>query len=707
MTVPLLLRATVYGVVLNSFGALLLTEVLSPPVLGLVGGLMAASWFTDAIRGHIPNYRRLWDVITALFFGYTILDFLLLAESFIAAIVHLLLFLLVYKLFNARRNRDLLDVFILSFLMLVVASTLTTSLGFLAVFCGYMLLGIWGLLLFHLKRETDAAYPEKSHDLLAAPGLIPPRFLVSGLGVVGAALVLTLIIFFTIPRVGRSFLPFRGNLGSLVTGFTDRVDLGADGSIQSDPTIVMRVSFPDDPGAVRRYPDLKWRGVALSRFDGRAWTMADPERSPVRRTADGGFSVARHQVGRPFLAQEIFLEPIGSEAIFAAPRVVTLFGRFPGVTVDGNGGLTLPAIPQGRLRYLVISQPDGGREAAPSASSGSAPIPPEIRQRYLQLPPLAPRVRDLARRLVAGAVGPTDAAGRIERYLAETLRYSLEQRPGAAADPLDAFLFERQSGNCEYFAAAMAVLARAAGIPTRVVNGFQRGEWNEIGQYFAVRQRDAHSWVEAYVPERGWVVFDPSPRAAFEVQAFGDSGRLGQYFDALRMRWARYVVDYNLSDQTAFSLQIRQQSRVVRQNLGQAWEAWTLGLRHTLGGWWRDYGGAIGLGAALVAALLVLWRRRPGRSARAERRRGGRLTHAPVAFYERMLLILARRGFVRNPTATAREFMGSLADRPVLSGPAAEITTLYERVRFGGEPLTSTEQARARSLLEELAGLPR
>lgn len=703
MTLPLLLQSTVIGIVLCAFGALLLSDILSPLALVLVGGLMAASWFAEAIRARIANYRRLWDTITAIFLGYTILDFLLLAESFIAAVVHLLLFLLLYKLYNARTNRDLLDIFLLSFLMLVVSSTLTTSFGFLGIFCGYLLLGVWGLILFHLKRETDAVCPEKSAELLAVPDLITPRFVSSSLGIVGMALLLTLLIFFTIPRVGRSFLPFRIQVGTLVTGFTDRVDLGVYGSIQSDPTIVMRVGFPDDPGAAKRYPDLKWRGVAFSRFDGRSWSVADPERTPVRRTLDGAFSVARHQIGRPFLTQEIFLEPIGSEIIFAAPRVISVFGRFPGLTTDEGGGLALPAVPQGRLRYLAISQPESGRGMAPPPAA----TPPETFRRYLQLPPLSPRVRELARRLTAGAAGPGEATQRIERYLSENLRYSLDLRPGGSADPLDDFLFERQAGNCEYFAAAMAILARAAGIPTRVVNGFQRGEWNEIGQYFAVRQRDAHAWVEAYLPERGWTAFDPSPRAAFEVQAFGESGRLGQYFDALRMRWARYVVEYSLSDQTAFSLTLRRQSLAVRQSLGQAWEAWAFKLRRGFRGFWRDYGGVLGLGAALLVSLLVLWRRRSAHDPAAGARRRSRLRREPIVFYERMLTLLRRRGFERGPGTTARELVDRLAGRPPLAGPAAEITDLYERVRFGGKPLGAAERARVKTLLHEIEAMPR
>ncbi len=707
MTFPLLFKLTLYLLVLDALGALYLTDIVSGPALAAVFLVAAASWWTEEIRARIPHYRQLWDVVTAVFAGYTVLDLFLLADSFIAAVIHLLLFLLVYKLYNARSHRDLLDIFVLSFLQLVAASTLTSSFGFLLAFCGYMILGIWGLTLFHLKRETDLAFPERSRDLLAAPGLIAPGFLVSSLAAAAVSLLLTLAIFFIIPRVGRSFLPLKAQLGTAVTGFTDRVDLGVYGSIQNDPTIVMRVSFPDGQASPDRVPDLRWRGIALDRFDGRAWSLADPLRLPVRRMRDGQFLVAPHQAGTPFLNYEIFLEPIGAEVIFALPRVTTIFGRFPSLSVDSGGGLTLPVPPGSRIRYFAASQPERFRpeQLRPPVRPGD--YPREIRETFLQLPALSPRVRDLARTLAAGAATPYEAVQRVETYLTETLRYSLDLGQGNAGDPLEEFLFVRKTGNCEYFAAAMAVLLRVAGVPARIVNGFQRGEWNEVGQYLTVRQRDAHAWVEVYFPEAGWVSFDPSPRAAFEAQAFGASGWAGKYFDALRMRWNRYVVDYSLGDQAAFALSLRRQSFAFRRGVGQAWDLWSLQSRRELRRLWQAYGVILSAALALAAAAWVLWRKRPGGEAAGAWLLRMRVRRHSVAFYEQMLRLLARRGRSRPPTATAREFASSLADRQEFYEPVAELTRLYERIRFGGEPLTPAEEKRAAALLKQLTATPR
>jgi transglutaminase-like putative cysteine protease len=702
MSFPLISKLTLYLLVLDALGALYLTRILDLPGQAGLLLLVLASWRTEALRVHIPNYQRLWDVITALFFAYLILDLLLLAESIMAALIHLLVFLLLHKLYNLRSHRDFAETVVLTFLLLIAAATLTVSFGFLLVLSLYLLLGVWVLILFHLQRETDLAYPEKSRELLAASGLFSGRFILSSAALAAAALLLTLAIFVVLPRVGRSFLPFRAQLGTLITGFTDRVELGAYGTIQNDPTIVMRVSFAERPAGPEGLGGLRWRGLAFDRFDGHTWSLADPVRLPVRRLRDDTFLVSPHRIGAPFVAYDVFLEPIGSEVLFGLSRLVSIQGRLPALSVDAGGGLGLPGPPTSRVRYLAVSQLDRPRPQAPGRQGAPADYPPEIRERYLQLPEIAPAVAALARELTVGAAGPYEAARRVEQYLSEQIRYSLDLRMDPDRDPLEEFLFVRKAGNCEYFAASMAILLRAGGIAARVVNGFQQGEWNEVGQYYAVRQRDAHSWVEVYLPETGWATFDPSPRAAFEGQTFPGSGWLGKYFDALRYRWNRYVIDYSIGDQATLAIGLRRQSFAVRRSLGQGWERWSLQASARLRALWRDYGVALAATTALLVAFLGLLRRRgalPSLSAWAVRR--GRAEQT-VAFYERTLRLLGRRGHARPSTATAREFARRFADRAELAEPVLELTTLYERVRFGGEPLAPAEERRVADLLARL-----
>ena len=182
-----------------------------------------------------------------------------------------------------------------------------------------MLAVTWGVILFHLKREADLALPERSRELLARSDLIRPGFLFCSMGVAVASLGLTLAIFLAIPRIGRTYLPLKAQFGTLVTGFTDRVDLGVYGTIQNDPTVVMRISLLGGTGSPDRLPNLLWRGMAFDRFDGQGWSVGDPARIPIRRAREGYFPVRPLHLGRSLLTAEIFLEPIGTEVIFGLP----------------------------------------------------------------------------------------------------------------------------------------------------------------------------------------------------------------------------------------------------------------------------------------------------------------------------------------------------------------------------------------------------
>ncbi len=127
MPFPLLFRLTLYLLALDAFGALYISGILDWPGLAAVLLTIVGSWWADEVRARIRNYRQLWDAITIVFLVYTMLDLLFLAESFIAAIIHLLVFLQAYKLFNARSHRDLLDLFVLSFLQLIATATITVK----------------------------------------------------------------------------------------------------------------------------------------------------------------------------------------------------------------------------------------------------------------------------------------------------------------------------------------------------------------------------------------------------------------------------------------------------------------------------------------------------------------------------------------------------------------------------------------------------
>lgn len=657
MTPRLAFRVSAYLVVVDGVVALFLAGLVGPLGLALVVGSLGLSWWrAGSGRAMARLDRVLVLAVAAAATGHLVY----VAETALDSFVSLLLLLVLLRLFTARSLGDLRDAGLLSFFMLVAAAAVAFGVSLLFAFVGYLALATWMLMLYHVVSESELAEQDP-----ATAGM----FRLSVIGSL-AAILITTALFFVIPRVGQVSLPIRSELKRMLTGFTSQVELGAIGEIETDTTVVMRVSLPELGMAAAELPALRWRGIALDHFDGHGWTASRPERRAVRATSPGIVRVGMPRGTGRILTQEIFLEPIGTDVIFAAPRVLNVRLAAPGLLVDDTGGLAV-GVPAARLRYTVESELEPRfRRAGPAVR----PLDTGARERYLQLPPLPAPIPALARQVTAGSADGGEAARRLTEFLTREFRYSLVQERTAGTDPLEDFLLVRRSGNCEYFATALAVMLRVVGVPARVVNGFQRGEWNPYGEFFAVRLSDAHSWVEAWIDGVGWLTFDPSPRGE---PASASLGRLGLYFDALRMRWYRYVVNWSLKDQVDLAAAIRQTARSWRPE-------WP-----TAGGW-TGPGTPVLVGLAVGVVAVVAWRWRRG--AFAGRPRFGRATVPD--FYRRALRLLARRGVHRAPHETARELWERVqAEHPARADAIGTLTLAYERVRFGGAALGPDERA--------------
>lgn len=682
MTAALAFRVAAYLLALDGLLALHLAGLLGLMGTALAAATIAASWWKDRLR--IPALTRLRRAMTVIIAAASAIDLLYLAASLLDGFVRLLLVLLLYRLFTRRWLRDARDVGFLAFFMLVAASSVMFDIAFLGIFLVFLVLGVWAFMLHHVLSEADRV---GGPGALAVTnrGRLGPTLL--GLALVASAttLAVTGVFFFIIPRVGQAALPLRAKLGAMVSGFSDRVELGAFGEIESDPSVVMRVRFPEGPAMPEMLPNLRWRGIAFDHFDGRSWKALRPRRSTLTRAAGGQFELRRYRGVGPFVTQEIYLEPIGTDVVFAAPRVLAVGLSAPSITVDDMDSVSV-AIPSARLRYVAYSELEpggrGGRNVEPPP-----PLDPDSRERYLQLPPLPPRIGELARRVGVGSDSPYDTALRLTRFLAGTYHYTLALSRRTDLEPIDEFLFVRRAGNCEYFASALAVMLRSIGIAARLVNGFQRGEWNPYGRYFMIRERDAHSWVEAYIDGVGWVTLDPSPRIP---RAGTGLDRIALYLDALRLRWYRYVVNWSLRDQVTVAAALQHQTSAWRERFLAA---------HAAG----DLPHLGPPAAALIGALVggfLLWRRRGVRAARP-------LARVP-RFYERALRALARRDLRLGPGETAREFLARVSvAAPACATPLSRVTAGYERARFGTASLPPADLAELESCVARLERPPR
>lgn len=670
MTFQSALKAVLFLQAGNGVAALWLTGELPPLLLALAGGLLALAWWAEPITGRTLLARALLGTLPVLLTLGAAFDFLVVAEGLLAPAARLLLGLILYTCWTLRTPRDRWRLAFLNSMAVVAAAGLTTRPAYLATFAAAALLTIWALALLFLEREASPGDGLRRRRDVATARF----FLATGLLAV-AAFALTALFFILLPRLGGGLGLGPGGGGS-VTGFTERVTLGTFGRLTQDETVVLRVTFSGGrpPGP------LHWRALALDTFDGEGWRPGDTRRFPLPSQPGGFTPVARPRSGR-ILRQEIFREALDTRVLFGAAWPVGLSGLPPGLTRDTGGALYLPAGRPVPLQYVVLSDP--------APPGGSADLAEAERRRYLALPPLDPRIPALARTAAGTDATPAEAAERLQRYLLTEFTYSLDLTRPTGRGVLEDFLFERGEGYCEVFATALAVLLRSLGVPTRLVVGYLDGTWNEYGGYLAVRQADAHAWVEVFVPGEGWQTFDPSPRAAFDAARPPPLlGAAGRYLDFLWLRWNRYVVGFSAADQLGLALRARARSFTWRAEAGE---------------WWGRVRGAtprlvlfLALAAAAAAGSLLFRRRRRARQ-------GYPPALPPVPFYALALRRVRRAGFRKPPGLTPAEF----AERVVREGgeqfaPLTDLTLAYYAARFGGAPLAPDALTRLLALAQAL-----
>ena len=542
-------RAASYFLLCSGFISLFASEAIGPVLTVLYLLVLVASWRV----GRINLGGRIQLVLFVLFVAFFLIDGIALTD-FVSATVHLLLLVSLVKVFTLEAERDYLILYCISFGYLLFASAYTISLAFLLNLISYIFLAILTLILF----ESKQAYEENRSAYFSLKGYA------------NVALVITLLIvlisvpiFVVIPRVSFGWFRVDRALDLNMSGFSDKVSLGDIGKILVNTSVVMRVRVDTEPGSLP--PDLKWRGVSLDHYDGRDWSNTRDQYRRLRRNRQyGGILVAGdRRTNENLIEQAIFLEPF-SDVIFAAPEMVLITGEALNRTLmfqDGNDAIGVFRRMQGPLRYVVYSDVMSRAEKLAVPLEGS--IPEAIQDRYLQLPEIHPGIYQLVEEITAGYTGSIEKALAIERFLRGNYGYSLDNRSASADDPLYDFLMENKTGHCEYFAAAQAIMMRTVGIPTRVVNGFRRGELNRFSDYFIVRQSDAHSWVEGYFPGPGWIEFDSTPVVDTGPQGFALTRWAGQLLDSVDSLWVEIIMFDRVAQIGVF--------RSLRSNVSNTW----------------------------------------------------------------------------------------------------------------------------------------
>ena len=703
-------KMATYLMAICAFAALALSGTLSPLAVGLAALAIAASWPADPPRFPAARLIPLVNAIAALALFVELVRALGTGDLLMSG-ARFLLVLLALKLFSRRTNKDYQHIYIISFLMLVAATVLNPGITFGVSFFGYAIAATWALILFHLRREMEDNFlirhdVEHGAERVEVARILNSRRIVSAPFLAGTAVVslsifaIASVLFLSIPRIGFGFFYDQDRSTLHMAGFSDDVTLGGHGVIRDDPTVVMRVVL-DDRARLEALPPLHWRGVAYDHYEDGRWSRSqNAPRGGGRITRRGDRAEVRLEFGgRPrdgALGYEVYLEPLGNDVLFGAslPIRFEIPNARRGLRRGRNDELRFPH--GAGLAYTVHSIVE---RPSPAALRDAAPHLPDGYDVYLQLPDaLSARVRELAAEITRDAETHYDKVVAIERWLGE-LDYTREMVSPGAHEPLEHFLFERQRGHCEYFASALAVLARAAGVPTRNVNGFYGGEWNDFADFLAVRAGDAHSWVEVYFHGVGWVTFDPTPAAGTPGLLRGEGGLFGslrRFGDSLRFQWFQWVIEYDLHRQLRL---FRGVADALRSGADTAIASPMERLRDALAARRKPVviaAVATVAGFALVALVLVGRRIAPGRSARAGRRR--RRAKGVAASYESALLRLSRRGYRRPTGATPREHAAALvADGAPGAAAFAKLVELFYDAEYGGR-----DGPRARSRAAEL-----
>lgn len=661
--------------------------------------------------------QRLWTVAIVAALAASGARALLGAELLVAGVDFFLL-MIVQRLFNRQRCREHMQLLMLGSVLMVIAAVIDAELHYPVLLALYLPTATLALIVNHLIAEGERLGRRVEFEVDRYGARELSRLSRSALRVAAIAAIAGILTFLAFPRFGVGVF-LRGNLfGNESVGFSDTVRLGGFGTIKSDATVVMHL-IPLDGEPDTNRPTWHLRGSAFARYEAGRWTRsrdALPGSLTKRRAYDlldehgqppGEVVAPPHRYGgssgrtieiRPipgFAAADqtvrvlVTMEDIGTDLLFAAGRPLA-FSLTPRGPIEGRNRLAADLDDQvrvldrqpGPIQYEFVGR-IGEPTRAELRAIGDPEVPAEMAA-YLEVE-LSDEFEQLARQITAGATTRLDKVEAVQRYLLDNFEYSLDQPlsdrvQSGELDPVEGFLFDTKAGHCEYFATAMALLLREVDVPTRNVNGFYGAHYNSIGEFYAVRQADAHSWVEVWFDGLGWVTFDPTPPAG---RVAGDDAawfpRLAQLTDALRNAYLEYVIDYDLSDQLAMLEQIG----VERRGLGVKID-WRL-----LGPWLAGLVGVVVIG--VVAARLVRRRRSPNR--------------AEVEIYRKVLALLQRRGRGRREHESPRAWAERLARE---GAPEAAVLGVfarnYEAVRFAEQGASDEQLERLRELAGQLRG---
>ena len=612
-------------------------EHLSPSIMGFFAITLA--WHALALRQVCTLPKRLWLVgLTAAGAGLVFFEY----QRFYGREAGAALFTvsLGLKLLEMKTARDFYLVVLLAFFVAVTQYLFSQSIPMAVYTLAIVVLLVTVLISLNSGNE------------FALLG----RFKLAGIMVLQALPVMVLL-FILFPRIPGPLWQLPENSRKAHTGLSDTIEPGSISRLGLTDTPAFRVDFSGKPPPFnQRY----WRGPVFWHTDGRRWTL------PEYRVAKAATLMTW---GEP-VHYTITLEPHGQRWVFA----LDLPGEFPSELRLSPEFLLSSKDPiDERRQYQLTSHTD----------YNTGPLSDHDLQLGLELPAIpSERMTGLVDSWRSSAKKPNDfVESALSYFRNENFYYTLNPPPISASNPVEGFLFETRKGFCEHYATAFVVLMRVAGVPARVVTGYQGGQWNPVGKFLEVKQADAHAWAEVWLPDQGWTRIDPTAAVAPERIERGVD--VDTQIDAGEIRFN--LPEGVLPNRSLGLRELWGQARQMWASVDHAWDLWILGYgadqQTRFFAWlgifdWR--GVAIGLTGALTIALgaiaiLIL----PRRKHAADR---------ASILYQRFLRKLARRGIVKQPVEGALSFAQRIGPEfPQVHSDIVQITRSFLDIRYGNQ----------------------
>ena len=670
-----------------------LNEVLEWPVFGAyLGAVSIVIWRNS--RG-AEKWLPVWslNVLGLIYLPILWMDITSFgAGGMLKPVLHLALYVTVVKLASFHRDVERWHIFGCCFFIFLAAmgtSVHPTIVLYLGVYVAASILVMADFAQFSVLAGF------KMDEGKERPSLIT----FSALGAL-VALGFAGVIFPLIPRIDSPFfLPSGSGTGAIIhaAGFSDSVSLDAIGFSRQDRTAALRLKIENrvlDPAG------LRLKAATYEIYNGRSWSRSN--------RIDGWSGICNFMEcislkdsARPAPKSRVhatmFLQPLGARSVPLPVQFLSFeSNRLPremqGFWADRGGGIMLLRMPKRRIEFSFDFDPNSYRNIR-------EPVGEEL-EAVLDPTGATPRIETLAQ-VAMGHGGVAEQIRNLETYLMTEYSYTEEFLGRTGEYPLEEFLFDTKKGHCEFFASSMVVMLRSQGIPARLVTGFLGGEYSGIQNYFVVRQSNAHAWVEAWTPEVGWEIFDPTPPSGLPSNNTSQWSKLKEILDNLGFFWDSWVLTYGVEDQVSVFSKLGGFLKGFLDWIPGSAEEGDLVLSEDSivdsgsestelesPGWFSRIGPFLLVLFGSIISIFFYWKSLPPRSAQAA--------------YRSLLKTSSRAGLSTSESTSPMEFRADLEDDYPQSLPVVDrVIEFYLRESFNDEVLSREDRETIQSNLVE------